>query len=526
MAKKVVGAPVRLELSEEHARWLEAERLIPSELAAELGIVSSGRSIVFEYRRNGELLWLQRRIAKKANDGSLDKTFACYAPDNATTLSEAGIALSFWNEDDLTDVSSPDIPRIITEGQFDAASFKAAGATRVASVPNGAVDRMGEGAIDPFNDRQFQYLWRDGQLLPGLDTAKRIILATDDDKAGRVLREELAIRIGRPRCWYVTYPSQVIPELGRPCKDGNEVHKYLGLDTLMDVIADAKPMVPNRLVKFSEIPFRRQEAFSVGWRFLDRHVKVVRPELMVITGPPGDGKSLAALAIGANLAYEHGWPGAVIQFEDDIERNRSDLRKYWRYRSLETTRNLTDEELAEADAWIDRYFRTVSPTEDLEVESINLDWLDARLEEAATRHGARWAIVDPWNEIEHIFAKGQTEAQYLNQAVSRMKRLARRYQMMLMIVAHPDKAGGQETDIQQWSLYNMSGGAVWNNKADHGLIVLRPDNDAPECFWKIDKSKQHQLMGKPGIVRMRYSMANATYEFAGYWSDTPTKEES
>ena len=29
---------VRLELSEEHARWLETDRKIPSELAAELGI--------------------------------------------------------------------------------------------------------------------------------------------------------------------------------------------------------------------------------------------------------------------------------------------------------------------------------------------------------------------------------------------------------------------------------------------------------------------------------------------------------
>ena len=36
---------------------------------------------------------------------------------------------------------------------------------------------------------------------------KKIILATDDDQKGRVLRDELAVRLGRSRCWFVTYPK-------------------------------------------------------------------------------------------------------------------------------------------------------------------------------------------------------------------------------------------------------------------------------------------------------------------------------
>ena len=43
--------------------------------------------------------------------------------------------------------------------QFDAASFKLAGATHVVSVPNGTVDRLGEGDILPDEDRRFAYLW-------------------------------------------------------------------------------------------------------------------------------------------------------------------------------------------------------------------------------------------------------------------------------------------------------------------------------------------------------------------------------
>jgi twinkle protein len=239
---------VELQLSEGHARWLETERKIPCELAAEMGIVSQEGNLVFEYRRKGGLLWRQIRI-EQLIEGKRTKTFRTYAPDGRT-LKEAGIELSFWNEDDLSDESLPDAPRIITEGQFDAVSWKLAGATHVVSVPNGAVDRMGEGEINAWEDRQFVYLWEeiDGvwRLRGSLATAKRIILATDDDKAGRVLREELAIRLGRDRCWYVTYPQG--------CKDANDVLQKFGeergVEILMDIIAEARPMVPSRLVKF------------------------------------------------------------------------------------------------------------------------------------------------------------------------------------------------------------------------------------------------------------------------------------
>ena len=508
---------VKLELSEEHARWLETERKIPCELAAEMGIVSQGRNLVFEYLRKGELLWRQVRYERQSETGQPDKTFACYAPDGRP-IKDAGIDLSFWNEDDLSDESLPDAPRIITEGQLDAASFKLAGATHVVSVPNGAVDRMGEGDILPEEDRRFVYLWdRVGDVWRpkgALATAKRIILATDDDKAGRVLREELAIRLGRHRCWYVTYPEG--------CKDANDVLQKFGEDRgteiLMDLIAEARPIVPSRLVKFSEIPVVKREAVASGWPELNPHLRIVRPELMVITGPPGDGKTQFATALGCNLAHHHKWPGAIIQFEDDVERNREDLIRYWCGKQgieLSIDRRPTEAEKAQATQWIDQMFRTIAPNEDLDDVAVDLAWLRSNIGEAATRHGARWVLIDPWNELEHAFAKGQTEAQYLNDAVRGLKRLARRYQILIMLVAHPHAAGGQTTDIADWSLYNMAGGAVWNNKADHGVVVLRPDKDDPISFVKVSKSKRHSTMGRPGTVRMRFNPLLANYQGVG-----------
>jgi|SRR6516225_1073919 hypothetical protein len=55
------GMPAKLELSSEHASWLEEVRRIPCELAARMGVVSSGPHMAFEYRRNGVLSYLTLR---------------------------------------------------------------------------------------------------------------------------------------------------------------------------------------------------------------------------------------------------------------------------------------------------------------------------------------------------------------------------------------------------------------------------------------------------------------------------------
>lgn len=182
-------------------------------------------------------------------DGKVDKDYF---------IEPKGAKLRLWNEDSLNDPSGA--PLIVTEGEIDALSVLVAGVTpHAVSVPNGApFDRPGEGNIDPAEDSAFRYLWEDGRMKAGLQRFDKIILATDDNHKGRILRDELAVRLGRTRCWYVTYP--------KGCKDANEVLVKHGADALQDMIAAAQPMVPSRLVSFSEIPSRADDRrFSSGW---------------------------------------------------------------------------------------------------------------------------------------------------------------------------------------------------------------------------------------------------------------------
>ena len=396
----------------------------------------------------------------------------------------------------------PEAPRIITEGQFDAASFKLVGATHVGSVPNGASDRPGsEDVIRPDEDHQFTYLWElvdeRWRLRGGLATARKIILATDGDKAGRVLRDELAVRLGKNRCWFVTYPAG--------CKDANEVLVRYGEDAVTDLIANAKPMVPSQLVSYADIPRSSGVRYSLGWQKFDRHFMLCPPQTVIVTGRANEGKSQWTLAVVANLARIHKMKCAILQFEDNPDRNRDDLLLYAKAWAKDSSQGIGDPQ-----DWVNRMFVAVTPSEAREVEEdLNLDWLEARIEEAVLRHGCRVVLIDPWNEIEHMWGRQDTEALYLNRALGHINRLKRRYGLAIFIVAHPNNAASHQK-IDELSLYCINGGAAWRNKADIGVVVAG-DRATPDRDIKVDKSKDFHRMGIPGTVTMRFDPQTASY---------------
>lgn len=475
-----------MELTEMHAMWLE-DRKIPSELAAESGVVSNGVNIGFQYTKNGELYATKWR-----------------APGKRFWFEPSGQNLRLWNLDSLAEQSGGTL--IMTEGEIDALSWMTIDAPAVVSLPNGGTARPGEGEVIPEQDTAFVYLWTGRRIIPEIDKFDKIILSTDNDEVGKTLRDELALRLGRDRCWFLTYPEG--------CKDANEVLMAHGSDGLVALLDGAKPIVPPQLVPFTDIPMDNRKSYGVGWAGLEDHCLLRSPELVVLTGNAGSGKSMFALNLGANLARIHKLPGAILQFEDHPERNFGHLLTYaeaWKA------------EIPDGKAWVKRMFRTILPMESgTDDEGYNFHWLQSRLKEAVQVHGCRWVIIDPWNEIEHIWAKGENESLYTNRALAQLKALSRKLQIILFVVTHPGKQGAAKTDVGDITLYDVSGAAAWKNKADHGIILIRQEGST-EVFVKVDKVKDHDRMGQPGIVRMKYNKRHASYEYIGKF--TPRKAQ-
>ena len=87
---------------------------------------------------------------------------------------------------------------------------------------------------------------------------KTFIIAVDADEPGDALAEELARRLGRERCWRVSWPGSALeaatataaldPAAAR--KDANEVLVKDGPDWLRELIERAEPTPINGLYRF------------------------------------------------------------------------------------------------------------------------------------------------------------------------------------------------------------------------------------------------------------------------------------
>lgn len=477
----------------EMAEWLETERKIPSEVAERCGVVSLNGNLAFEYRRASGLLYRKERLPE-GSEGRFRRD-----RKNATTC----LFLEHLIETD-PDLSSP---LVICEGEIDALSLIASGVSNVVSVPDGAqLAEVGKGQIVREDDKAFGWLWDGDKMKDHLARFDRIVLATDNDKKGHVLREELAVRFERWRCDYVVFPEG--------CKDANEVLVRHGPAKLLECVETAKPLVPNRLCSFGDIAESGTgEIYSSGFKGLDEGLGfgMVIPEFAVITGQPGSGKSEFSAILGANLANYHQLPGAILQFEDRSVRVRDTLIRY-----AQTAVPETKGYRESARQWVDRWFRTIEPEQNLDLDTdYTLAWLMETIKEARVRHGCRWVIIDPWNEIEHVWDRSQNEAAYTNDALRKLKRIARAHQIILMVVAHPSMTGGRQQEIQDMNGYMISGSAAWANKADHLFIIHRPDQAKEDVYVKVAKSKDHTTMGRPGIARMKYLIASGQYKYVG-----------
>lgn len=274
----------RYELSETHARLIESKRKIPADTAVEMGLVSYGKDeIAFEYRRGEKCEFRKIRSARYGQDGSIEKSFR---------IEPSGVKLFPFNVDSLAEWSRPQDVLTITEGEFDACAARASGEVFVISVPNGANrDKVGTEAIDPLNDGGFAWLWDGPRVLPQINCFEKIILAVDNDEKGLILREELAVRLGKQRCWWPAYQEG--------CKDLNDVLVKFGEDGVQEALKGATRLVKDKLVSFRDLPESRiVTEYSTGWKksptsSMDQFLRINIPELMVIVGRPGSGKALA-----------------------------------------------------------------------------------------------------------------------------------------------------------------------------------------------------------------------------------------
>jgi twinkle protein len=467
-------------INERHAKLLEA-RGLDIEILEKLGIESSTKlgpdTIAIPYFEQATA------INHKFRTIAGEKKFC----------QEADAKSIFWNVDRIVDETLKDQPLIITEGEFDAVAAIQSGFGRVVSVPNGAPQRAGQDAGARYNFIE--------NAPKALHQCKEIILATDSDGPGIALMNDLALRLGRVRCRWVKYP--------KGCKDLADALAVYGQRGVVETINRAQWFEIDGLYQMADLPpLPVLTPLDSGFPGLRDHWKLREGDLSVVSGVPSSGKTTVVNVIACMMAARHHWQTVFASFEQVPQRDHRRFLRTWYNGKLVV--HQTPEEIDKADTWINQNFLFVAPGDD---DEPTLEWVIERLSTAVVRHGVKLCVIDPWNELSHERPGDMSMTDYIGYALRTLKRFARKHAIHMIVVAHPAKMRRLDNGrFPMPCLYDISDSAHWKNRCDVGLIVHRETDET--TLLRVEKSRYHDEIGRPGDAYVRYIWQRAAFEAA------------
>jgi twinkle protein len=287
---------------------------------------------------------------------------------------------------------------VIVEGEIDCLSMYEAGVHNSVSVPNGAA--KGNQRLE-YLDNCWEYFER----------LQKIVLCVDNDEPGEMLKEELARRLGKERCYTVQYPEG--------CKDANDVLVKHGKEAVADLVENAKEWpiegiihvedVEPELIRFYEEGY--PSGAKAGISGFDDLLSFVSGQMTVITGIPGSGKDEFLNEITTGLAKLEEWPFAVCGFEEPPVINISKLqeklvRKSFAFRKDPTARiNRVEFE------WSKEFIRQRYYFINIDSVGASVAAILSKAGELVKKYGVKGLVINPWNYLEHNIPPGQSETQ-------------------------------------------------------------------------------------------------------------------
>lgn len=437
-------------------------------------------AIGFPYRENGKIVAVKWRSA-----------------DEAKHFSQQAVCSSFWN----LDGADPTKPLLICEGEIDALTWMAAGVdANIVSVPNGAPQKVKDGAIDPSEDRRFAYVWEAKDFLA---QCPRVIFSSDKDTPGEALVEELSRRIGKAKCWTIELPE----------KDANDTLLKTGREALIAAFEAAKPIPLAGLYDVQHYAQRFEDLYNEGHAkgidtgipALDQIMNISEAMMTVVTGFPGSGKSDLIDQICINAAKNHNWKTVYCSFEKPPHLHMAQLCAKITGKPFFQGLNprMTIEERDQAKAWISQHFVFMDY---MAGAPADIDGILEFAKAAVMRMGVRILVIDPYNFIE-VDYKDRLETDAINQMLTKVQQFAKQSGVHVFFVAHPAKPMDRSQKVVTG--VDVAKSMSWFAKADLGLTVVRTD-DGPEAHvWKA----RWQWLGKMGSANLAFDPISSR------WSD-------
>lgn len=228
----------------------------------------------------------------------------------------------------------------------------------------------------------------------------------------------------------------------------------------------------------------------VNWRL---------PELVIVAGPAGHGKSMFCQVLAQDFVNRNDQWVSLTCWEDQIDEMRDGFQAY---------RDSTAVPAHRKGDFLSRFRMTIA--EDDSEREINAHF--KRIEFEHKRFGIKFFVLDPWNEFDHRVNTKQTMADYVIRVLTEGAILANKLKIILLITTHvaAEFISTQGDDIKPFKLANAFGTSQFGNKAHRGFCIARTRawNPASHMIVRQDKVKLEDKLtfdggGKPTLLKRR-----------------------
>jgi len=162
--------------------------------------------------------------------------------------------------------------------------------------------------------------------------------------------------------------------------------------------------------------------------------------------------------------------------------------------------------------FINEHFFYVYP----EKQMATPEYINLKFQELILKHKVDGCIIDPFNQLDHNW-DGKRDDKYLSVFLQDQKRFALDNDIFMVIVAHPrgtlQKIKNGDYECPQ--VYDLSGGAMWNNKCDNIVVIHKPENITDPKSTNVDfisqKIKKQKLVGRPGCAHFIFDIKENRY---------------
>ncbi len=459
------------------------------------------RCVCFPYFRNGEMVNIKFRSGSKHFKMVKDAEVILY---NLSSVCDKKYIIITEGEFDCMAVYESGFGNDLAHDEQGVVVNEEMAKWAVLSVPNGASK----------GSQKLEYIDNCSDWLMGI---YEFVIATDNDEAGKMLKEELVRRLGVERCRLITYPiEEVVPldnGLKRRCKDLNEVLQYLGKQTVIRCI-NSSELIPVDGVYYVDdlFPtmldnFKQGIVLAPTTRFdcMDKYFRWKKGEINLFTGYGNHGKTTFALQLMLTKSIFDGWKWAIFSPENYPANDfYDDIIEMYIGKWLQ---NMSEDEYTEAANFINNHIYYVYPENEHDVNSIN-----EKFRYLVMKKGVDGVMIDPFNQLDHNQKAYQREDQYLSEVLKNIKRFALLNNVSYNIIVHPVKPQRDvDKSLPVVDMYDIAGGAMWGNKADNIISYYRPN-------YHLDKTSKEVQIYVQKVKRKRTGGETGHFDLSMVWS--------